>query len=57
LAGKHVTHNKCYATFKEFAAAFLTFLREDVPKKCTAFCDTVSDNFRIINPRDFPILR
>jgi hypothetical protein len=57
LAGKHVTHNKCYATFKEFAAAFLTFLREDVPKKCTAFCDTVADNFRIINPRDFPIIR
>jgi transposase len=32
LAHKHVTHNKCYASFKEFAAAFLTFLREDVPK-------------------------
>ncbi len=56
LAHKHVTHNKCYATFKEFAAAFLTFLREDVPRKWANFCDTVSDNFRIINPLDFRVL-
>jgi transposase len=57
LAHKHVTHNKCYATFKEFAAAFLTFLREDVPRKWATFCDTVSDNFRIINPNDFRVLK
>jgi len=29
---KHVTHNKCYATFREFADEALTFLRKDVPE-------------------------
>lgn len=56
LAHKHITHNKCYATFKEFATAFLTFLRETVPQKWADFCDTVSDNFRVINPSDFRVL-
>jgi hypothetical protein len=27
---KHVTHNKCYATGKEFAEASLGFLREKI---------------------------
>ena len=57
LAHKHVTHNRCYATFREFKAAFLTFLRETVPLKWATFCDTVSDNFRIINPNDFRVLK
>ena len=29
---KHVTHNKCYATFTQFADAMLSFLREEVPR-------------------------
>jgi transposase len=29
---KHLTHNKSYATYREFAEAALTFLREKVPK-------------------------
>ena len=29
---KHVTHNKCYATSREFAGEVLTFLREKVPQ-------------------------
>jgi hypothetical protein len=34
----------------------LKFLREDVPQNWSVYCDTVSDNFRIINPEDYRIL-
>jgi hypothetical protein len=32
-------------------------LREDVPKNWATFCDAVTDNFRIINPVDYRILK
>ena len=57
LMHKHVTHNKCYATYNKFCEAMLGFLREKVPKDWNAFCDGVSDNFRIISPENFRILR
>jgi transposase len=53
---KHVTHNKCYATSREFAEEALTFLREDVPRNWQELCDSVTDNFRVINPKDFRVL-
>jgi len=53
---KHVTHNKCYATCREFAAATLDFLREKVPRNWEAFSDSVSDNFRVIKPTDFRVV-
>jgi hypothetical protein len=52
----HTTHNKCYGTFKDFSNAMLTFLRDDVPKNWRTYRDRVTDNFRIINPKDFRIL-
>ncbi len=30
---EHVTHNKCYAKFRDFAGAVLDFLRETVPRR------------------------
>ena len=57
LMHKHLTHNKTYATYREFAEAALTFLREKVPKNWPQFCDSVTDNFRVINPKDFRVLR
>ena len=48
---KHVTHSKCYATCGEFADAALSFLRGRVPKKWGKFRDSVTGNFRVINPR------
>ena len=33
LMHKHITHNRCHATFKQFSEAVLTFLREEVPRK------------------------
>src|SRR5271169_3545000 len=56
LMHKHITHNKCYASFKDFSIAMLTFLRDDVPRNWDTYCDRVTDNFRIINPKDFRVL-
>jgi hypothetical protein len=53
---KHVTHNRCHETFADFSAAELTFLREEVPRNWHVHCDTVSDNFRVISPKDFRAL-
>jgi transposase len=53
---KQLTHNKTYATYREFAEATLAFLREKVPKNWPQFCDSVTDNFRVINPKDFRVL-
>ena len=53
---KHFTHNRCHATFADFKAAILTFLREEVPRKWGIYCDQVTDNLRIISPGDFRVL-
>jgi transposase len=56
LMHKHVTHSRCHATFADFKAAILTFLREEVPRKWNTYCDQVTDNFSIISPKDFRVL-
>ena len=56
LMHRHITHNKCYATFRDFSAAMLNFLREDVPRNWRNYCDEVTDNFRVITPTDFRII-
>ncbi|MGH7118436.1 MAG: IS630 family transposase, partial [Acetobacteraceae bacterium] len=56
LMHKHITHNRCYETFVDFRGAILTFLREEVLRNWGAYCDAVSDNFRVISPEDFRIL-
>ena len=56
LMHKNVTHNRCHTTHNGFCQSVLSFLREDVPKKWDALCDSVSDNFRIISPEDFRVL-
>ena len=54
---RYVTHNQCYATYNDFCRSVLHFLRQEVPKNWAAFCDSVTDNFRVINPADFRILK
>ncbi len=56
LMHRNVTHNKCYATCAQFADATLSFLREKVPGNWANLCDSVTDNFRIINPKDFRVV-
>jgi transposase len=53
---RNVTHNKCYATCAEFADAALGFLREQVPGNWARLCDSVTDNFRVIKPKDFRVM-
>jgi transposase len=53
---RNITHNKCYANCAEFAAATLDFLRDKVPRNWAQICDSVTDNFRIISPKDFRVL-
>lgn len=57
LMHKNVTHNRCYAKFNDFCNAVLGFLRDEVPKNWCTYCDSVSDNFRVINPADFRVLK
>ncbi len=56
LMHKNVTHNRCYATFNGFCDTMLGFLREDVPRDWDILCDSVSDNFRVISPKNFRVL-
>jgi hypothetical protein len=56
LMHRNVTHSKCSERFAGFNGAMLTFPREDVPRNSGLYCDDISDNFRIISPKDFRIL-
>lgn len=56
LMHRHMTHNKCYATFREFSTALLTFLRDTVSANWNTLCDEVTDNFRVITPTDYQII-
>jgi transposase len=57
LMHKNVTHNRSYENYSDFCNAMLNFLRTHVPKKWQTYCDSVTDNFRIVNPADFRILK
>ena len=54
---KNVTHNRCHASFNEFVTQILTFLRIEVPQRWNTFADQVSDNFRVIRPEKFRVIR
>lgn len=57
LMHKNITHNKDHKTIRDFASAILGFLRTEVTRKWSMFCDFVSDNFRVIDPADFRVIR
>ena len=57
LMHRNVTHNRCSATYNDFCRSILHFLRAEGPKNWAAFCDSVTDNFRVINPADFRVLK
>jgi len=44
---ENVTHNRCYAKFRDFAQAVLGFLRETVPLRFDEFSSSITDNFRV----------
>jgi pimeloyl-ACP methyl ester carboxylesterase len=53
---ENVTHNRRYAKFRDFAEAVLGFLRKTVPRRFNEFSSSITDNFRVIDPKDFRIL-
>lgn len=53
---RNITHNRCHDRFADFRSAVLSFLRTDVPKRWRTMCDNVSDNFRVIKPKDFRVM-
>ena len=53
---RHTTHNKCYASFRDFSITMLNFLRHDVPRNWCIYCDEVTDNFRVIDPKKYRII-
>lgn len=53
---KHVTHNRCYASQREFGKAVLTFLSDTVPRNFRRFRDRITDNFKIIDAAEFRVL-
>jgi transposase len=53
---KNVTHNRTYDTCKEFAETALEFLREKVPRNWARYSSAVTDNFRVISPKDFRVI-
>ena len=54
---RYMTHNRCHSKYREFAEEVLEFLRETVPVRWSEFRDSVTDNFRVIDPRDFRVLK
>ena len=56
LMHRNVTHNKTYTTCAQFAEATLGFLRDKVHRNWAAYRDSITDNFRVINPRDFRVM-
>jgi transposase len=53
---KWVTHNRHYATFKQFTKAILRVFRKTLPDKWRVFTDTVTDNFRIISLDQYKVI-
>ena len=54
---RNVTHNRCHPTFREFKAKTMRFLTREVPRNWSNLRDTVTDNFRVINPSEFRVLK
>lgn len=53
---RHLTHNRSWRSLRAFADAVLGVLREKVPARWAHFCDSVTDNFHIIDPKTFRVL-
>jgi transposase len=56
LMHKYLTHNRSWRNAREFAENVLSFLKDKVPKRWHEFRDSVTDNFRVIDPRNFRVM-
>ena len=53
---KHVTHNKCYATCDPIRRRDARFPAGTTSPELAEICDLVTDNFRVIYPKDFRVM-
>ena len=53
----HVTHNRYHPDFRTFAEAMMRFFKTTLPDKWHEIRDTVNDNFHIIRPEKFRVVR
>lgn len=53
---KRITHNRTWRNFRTFADYVMQFLTDKVPKTWADFRNSVTDNFRVIDPRRFRVL-
>jgi len=53
---EHVTHNRYHATFGEFVEAITEFLNQTVPEHAHRWCDTITDNFRVISQQNYRLI-
>jgi transposase len=56
LTHRHLTFSKCYAKYGQFAHGTLYFLCEKAPRNWADLRDSVTDNFRAINSKDFRVV-
>jgi hypothetical protein len=52
-----LAHAFSHPSYNDFCRSVLHFLRVEVPKNWAVFCDSVTDNLRVINPADFRVLK
>ena len=57
LMHKWVTHNQHYDTYEEFTEAITEFLETTLPENWEQFRDTITDNFRVISPKQYKIIQ
>jgi transposase len=57
LMHKNLIHNRCFDDFRTFCIKINHFLRREVQEQWNNFCDQVTDNFRIIEPARYRILK
>jgi len=57
LMHKNLIHNRCFDNFRTFCTKLLTFLRREVQEQWETFCDQVTDNFRVIEPAKYRIIK
>ncbi len=54
---EHITHNRYYPTFGDFVDAVIGFFRNTAPKQARQWIDAITDNFRIINQKNYRLIQ
>jgi hypothetical protein len=56
LMHRNVTHNKTYEDLRPIRRCGAQFPARKSARNWADFCDSVTDNFRVINPKDFRVV-